>query len=132
MQDFKKFIKTSGIYFIGNVLSKLVSVFTLTIYTRYLTPQEYGQYDLYMAYLSFFVAICFLDVGLCAMKFMLENNYKSIINYHEKIIFAMSLLIALLSSVFLILFTIFSVYIYKDKIMLLREFVFIKLGYKKS
>lgn len=44
--DFKRFIKHSFIYSLGNFLAKAVGFFLIPLYTRYLTPADYGILEL--------------------------------------------------------------------------------------
>lgn len=46
------FLKSSLIYFIGNILLRGVSFFTLPLFTRLMLPEEYGLYSLYTASLG--------------------------------------------------------------------------------
>ena len=46
------FIKSSAIYFIGTLLLRGISFFTLPIYTRLMLPEDYGLYSLFTASLS--------------------------------------------------------------------------------
>ena len=45
MKDLWRFIKSSGIYFVGTVLTKLISFLLLPLYTSYISPADYGTYD---------------------------------------------------------------------------------------
>lgn len=74
MKDFWKFIKSSGIYFVGSVLTKLVSFFLLPLYTSYISPAGYGIYDLYNSYIMFFCSVLFLDIWMGIMRFMYEHS----------------------------------------------------------
>ena len=38
-----KFIQTSGIFLVGNVLSKAIVFFLLPLYTAYIAPADYGD-----------------------------------------------------------------------------------------
>ena len=83
MYEFIKFIKSSGIYFIGNILTKLLSFLLLPVYTKYIDPIGYGTYDLMIAYITFFTSVLFLDIWSGIMRFMfdydkVEDKYKSI------------------------------------------------------
>ena len=83
MKDFIKFIKSSGIYFFGNILTKLISFLLLPIYTKFINPTDYGTYDLMIAYITFFTSVLFLDIWSGIMRFMfdydkVEDKYKSI------------------------------------------------------
>ena len=44
----KSFFKNSVIYTLGHVLSSGIAIFLLPIYTRYLSPAEYGVIDLFI------------------------------------------------------------------------------------
>ena len=72
MKDSIRYIKTTGIYLIGNVLTKVISFFLLPIYTRYLPPADYGTYDLNIAYITFLSSILFLDIWGGIMRFMFD------------------------------------------------------------
>ena len=72
MQDLIRFIRTTGIYLVGNVLTKLIAFLLLPIYTGYLSPAEYGTYDLNIAYITFLSSILFLDIWGGIMRFMFD------------------------------------------------------------
>lgn len=72
MKDLWKFIKSSGIYFVGTVLTKLISFLLLPLYTAYISPSDYGVYDLYNAYISFLCSVLFLDIWAGIMRFMYD------------------------------------------------------------
>lgn len=72
MKDLWKFIKSSGIYFVGTVLTKLISFLLLPLYTAYISPADYGVYDLYNAYISFLCSVLFLDIWAGIMRFMYD------------------------------------------------------------
>lgn len=67
-----KFVKTSGIYFIGTVLHKLITFFLLPIYTKYIDKADLGTYDLATAYINFLCSILFLDIWSGIMRFAFE------------------------------------------------------------
>lgn len=72
MKDLLRFIKSTGIYLLGNVLSKSLSFFLLPLYTSYLSPTDYGTYDLSIAYNTFLISILFLDIWEGTMRFMFD------------------------------------------------------------
>lgn len=74
MKDLWKFIKSSGIYFVGTVLTKLVSFLLLPLYTSRISPAGYGIYDLYNTYMVFFCSVFFLDIWVGVMRFMFEQS----------------------------------------------------------
>lgn len=74
MKDLWKFIKSSGVYFVGTVLTKLISFLLLPMYTSYISPQDYGVYDLYNAYVMFLCSVLFLDIWAGIMRFMFDYS----------------------------------------------------------
>lgn len=77
MKDLIRFIKSTGIYLLGNVLSKSLSFFLLPLYTSYLSPNDYGIYDLSIAYNTFLISILFLDIWEGTMRFMFDFSGKN-------------------------------------------------------
>lgn len=74
MKDLLKFIKSSGIYFVGTVLTKLISFLLLPLYTAYIDPEGYGIYDLYNSYIMFLGSVLFLDIWAGIMRFMYDYS----------------------------------------------------------
>lgn len=74
MEELKRLIKTTGVYFLGTVGTKLVSFLLLPLYTAYLLPDQYGQYDVNITYATLFASVCFLDIWTGIMKYMFESK----------------------------------------------------------
>lgn len=72
MNDLKRMIKGTGIYLVGTIFSRLVQFFLLPIYTTYLTPAEYGRYDLGIAYASFLYTMFYFDIFSGILRFMFD------------------------------------------------------------
>lgn len=72
MKELKRLIKTTGVYFLGTVGTKLISFLLLPLYTAYLVPSQYGQYDVNITYATLFASVCFLDIWTGIMKYMFE------------------------------------------------------------
>ncbi len=74
MNRLKRFLQTALTYFIGNILSKLITFVLIPIYTNKLTPSEYGNYDLVITIITLFVSVAFgmvcFDFRLNARKIM--------------------------------------------------------------
>ena len=120
MSDLKRFLKSSGIYFLGSILSKLIAFFMLPIYTRYLSPAEFGEYDLNIAYMQFFTSFFFLDIYIGMMKFLLDSNLKETGNYKEKVLFSGFFIFFISTLIYFLFFYIFmQIYDIKFKFMLL-------------
>ena len=82
MKDLWRFIKSSGIYFVGTVLTKLITFLLLPLYTSYISPEDYGIYDLSLTYTMFFCSVLYLDIWAGILRFMYdftgENRKKPI------------------------------------------------------
>ncbi|WHY33850.1 oligosaccharide flippase family protein [Cytobacillus firmus] len=72
----KRFIKTAMTYLAGNVLSKLIAILLLPLYTSYLTPNQYGTFDLTVSILSFLLPVAFFQIwdGMFRFAFDYEDN----------------------------------------------------------
>ncbi len=85
MNNTKKFIKTSIIYFIGNVLSKLMAFFLIPIYTIYISTEIYGKYDLISSIISLVVPLIFFQIWDGLFRFIYDyktdkDKYKVVSN----------------------------------------------------
>lgn len=76
MNDLKKMAKNTVIYLLGTVFSKGISFFLLPMYTKYLTPEEFGQYDLGLAYATLFWTFVYLDIYSSILRFMYDFTDK--------------------------------------------------------
>ena len=74
MKDLWRFIKSSGIYFVGTVLTKLISFLLLPLYTSYISPEGYGTYDLSLNYIMFFCSVLYLDIWSGILRFMYDYS----------------------------------------------------------
>lgn len=72
MGSLVRFIKTSSIYLIGNVLIKAIAFFMLPVYTKFLNPTEYGTYDVNIAYITFLSSALFLDIWSGVLRYMFD------------------------------------------------------------
>ncbi len=85
MNKVKRFFGTTVVYLVGNVLSKLVVFFLLPLYTKRIVPEQYGIYDLVMAFITLLAPIAFFQVwdGMFRLAFDYdteEGKYKVINN----------------------------------------------------
>ncbi len=85
MNKVKRFIQTSFVYLVGNVLSKLVAFFLIPLYTSKISPEQYGTYDLVIAFVNLFAPIAFFQIwdGMFRVTFDYEkenDKYKVISN----------------------------------------------------
>lgn len=72
--NIKSLVRSTGIYFIGNVLSKIVVFLLLPIYTSYISPEAMGMYDTGVTIITLFSSMLFLDIGSVILKFTLEKD----------------------------------------------------------
>lgn len=73
--DIRKVLKFTFIYAVGSVLGKIVSIIMLPIYTRYLTPSDYGVLELISITIDVTSAI--LGLGLLNAVFRFYYKYES-------------------------------------------------------
>lgn len=104
MSNAKKFLKSSVIYFAGNILTKLVAFFLLPIYTRLLPSEDMGYYDYSISLLNMLIPVICMEIWSGIMRFMFdskekEKKYKAVFN--GLIIFLFSLFLYVI--VFLVL-----------------------------
>lgn len=65
-------IKTAITYFIGIVLSKIILILLLPLYTERIDPSIMGQYDLIQTILSFIVPIIFFQIWDAMFRFSFD------------------------------------------------------------
>jgi O-antigen/teichoic acid export membrane protein len=68
----KSFIKSTVIYFAGNVLMKLMTFILLPIYTAFLTTAEIGFYEESSSLITFLAMTVFLNVWAAVLRFMYD------------------------------------------------------------
>lgn len=72
MKEIGKFIKSSGIYLVGNILSKLLVFILLPIYTSYIDPVSYGIYDYNLSIITFIYSVIFLDIFGSVLRYIFD------------------------------------------------------------
>lgn len=70
--DIKKFLGHSSVYFVGNALNRLGVFLLLPLYTRYLTPAEYGTLELVLVTVSIMQVFLGMRFGHAALRFYFE------------------------------------------------------------
>lgn len=87
----KSLLKNTIIYGIGNFGSKLLIFMLLPLYTRYLTTDEYGYFDLLTNSVALITPIITLQVSDGLYRFLLDSNtndeISSVINNGTHIVF---------------------------------------------
>lgn len=75
----KSFIKNSAIYTIATVLTRGIAIFLVPIYTRYLTPTEYGMIDYFMILASIINLTIALEISQAVVRY-----YQDAVGIEEK------------------------------------------------
>lgn len=101
----KKLASHTSIYFIGNLLRRLVSFVMLPIYTRHLTTADYGTVELLSTVLDFVGIVVGLRIGSALFRFYSE--YESEKDKNEVITTGL-ILVGLLNILGVILIYLFS------------------------
>ena len=100
--DLKKLLKHSAVYGTGTVLGKLAGFIMLPIYTRFLTPEDYGTYQL-LVFTSNIISMV-IAVGISHAVLRFYYQYKSKADRNEVISTAMFSHITIFTFSFIILF----------------------------
>ena len=74
MISVKKFLKSAGTYFLGNVMTRLISFFLLPIYTNLLPPEDLGHFNNATSYLNIVVPVVCLEVWAAVMRFLCDHE----------------------------------------------------------
>lgn len=72
----KTFFKNSFIYTIGTVLTRGIGIILVPIYTRYLTPSEYGVIDLFVILASIIALTIALEIHQAVARFYQDTDDK--------------------------------------------------------
>lgn len=85
MDSAKRFLKSSAIYFAGNVLTKVISFFLLPIYTARIATGDMGYYDTSVSYLNILVPVICMEIWSGIMRYIFdykdeEGKYKAVFN----------------------------------------------------
>ncbi|MDA9963265.1 oligosaccharide flippase family protein [Gammaproteobacteria bacterium] len=72
----KEFLFNSFIYSIGNILTRGISFFLVPLYTRYLTPEEYGLIDFFMIFGSIISLTIALEINQAVVRFYQDAETK--------------------------------------------------------
>lgn len=72
MNSKKKLFQNSIIYFIGNFATKILAFFMLPLYTRYLNPADYGEFDLAQSFTTLLYPIIFIQISDAVIRMLLE------------------------------------------------------------
>ena len=74
VNELRKLTKSTIIYFLGTVGTKIVSFLLMPVYTYYIAPDQYGTYDLHVTFALLFSSFFFLTIWTGIMKFIFEQK----------------------------------------------------------
>ena len=74
--DKKRILKKTGLYFIGNLSTKLLSAILVPLYAFYVNAEDLGAFDYSQTLLNIVVPIAFLCVWEAVLKFVLAEEEK--------------------------------------------------------
>lgn len=114
MNRYEKLMKNSGIFFVANFGSKILSFLMVSMYTHVLTSSEYGIADIVVTTTSFIVPLFTLSISEAALRFAMDKNIKL------GDVLSNCICILCVGSVLVILF-----YPLLIKISIIREYIFI-------
>lgn len=69
MSHLGRFLRTSTVYFVGQVSVKIVGVLMLPVFTAHLLPSDYGYFDVGSAVLSIATALIFVEIATAFLRF---------------------------------------------------------------
>lgn len=68
--------KKTGLYFIGNLSSKIVSAAILPIYAFFVLPNDLGAFDNAQVWANIFATVCFMAIWEAILKFLLLKKIR--------------------------------------------------------
>ena len=68
------FLRNSGIFVLGTVLSKLIAFIMLPLYTAVVPPSDFGYYDLSVTYLTVVCESLFLNIWVVILRRMYKSQ----------------------------------------------------------
>ena len=71
-----RFIKSSGIFFVGSVLAKAISILMLPLYTNRIPTADMGYYDLSLTYVTIATSFLFFDIWVAILRYMYDGKTK--------------------------------------------------------
>lgn len=67
-------LKKIVVYGLGTFFGKVIVFLLVPIYTRYLDPADYGQYDVVYSTMQMLVSICYLEIWTGALRFLFDYD----------------------------------------------------------
>ena len=67
-----KFLKITMTYFLGNILTKILTFLLIPIYTKYLSTEMFGYYDLSVSVITLVIPIIFFQIWDGMFRFIYD------------------------------------------------------------
>lgn len=99
-------IKKSGLYFIGNISTRLLQFILLPIYAYYISTSEFGNYDLINSLANLFAPILFISIWDSILRFILSDNEKK----NKQVVLSTAIIFSI--TIFIIITAVMCVYFY--------------------
>ena len=105
LKFFKKnlIISAFSIYLIGSIFLKGISFITIPIFTRILSPEEFGIITIFLTWVSFFAVFIGFQVSSSIASAYIHRGKKNLVRYMKNIVI-LSLLSAVIISIICVLF----------------------------
>lgn len=69
-----QFIKNTAIFFIGNVLSKLIAFLLLPMYTTIIPTEQMGVYDVSITLTTMILSICYFEIWSAVLRYLYDGK----------------------------------------------------------
>lgn len=111
------FIKNTAIFFIGNVLSKIIGFLLLPLYTSIVPADEMGIYDISVTLVTMILSVCYFEIWSAALRYLYDGKSEE----EKNSVIRSGLLIFLASSAvfFLVNTVVFTLLGYKYVLLIL-------------
>ena len=74
VNDGVQFLKNTAIFFVGNVLSKLISFVLLPMYTTVIPAEQMGIYDVSITLTTMLLSICYFEIWSAALRYLYDGK----------------------------------------------------------
>lgn len=74
MTEVRRMAKSTAVYLVGNLGTKLLTFFLLPVYTKFIPPADLGTYDVSTTYVLLISSVLFLDIWSGIMRFMCDSD----------------------------------------------------------
>lgn len=110
----RSLLKNTTILGFGTLCTKGIMFFMTPLFTRWLTSNEYGMFDLFITYVTLMVPVLTLATGEAIFRFLLENNDEN----NEKTILSTTFFLDIIGIIISIVLATLAVIFFKvDKIV---------------